>query len=423
MREASRGQVLVGAVLVLLIAAILVPLLVFYSRREAVWTQSQAEKTTAFHLAEAGIEKAYMAMTVSTQTWENIQAGKLLSGYQLDTSYTDLSGGEYAISITSGPESQEATVLSVGRDDLDREVRAIEAVYANSVLSGTALYGGGSVEISGGVNVEWGGIMSPQPITLGSSVGYPQFWSASSITPFDSDPSPPNCDSPSCCQWHSYSSDIPPAPSLDFASYKSSAEAEVPCPVSGGVGGSCYFDTDQTWKNITDTSGDSYYIDNGHSLTIGSPGIYIVGSIIITGNLNLPNGTFGKGSPTMDIPPLAWKQYCNDWSHYQSFDGGAPASFPGLDSGYHPSGLTYPGSKIAFNGLVYVGGILNGGGGGGNGNIYGAFYVVGTTTMTWNSGVTVYYNDGAAQNIMTTGVQLSRQSWQEKVMSWPSGLP
>lgn len=420
------GQILAFVIVILLIASTLVPLMVMFSQRESVWTARQAASTTAFHLAEAGIEKAYLALSQSTQTWVDLQAGTPPPGYAYDTKWSDLSGGYYTISITSGPDSGEATIISVGKDSRDREVRAIKAVYANSPLGGIAIYATGGMGVSNKVQLEWGAGMSPQNIALtgADTTAHPQFWSAGSIDVFDTSPTPPNCDSPSCCQWHTYATNLPPSPILDFEFYKSSATLSSCAGVGTGADpvSSCYYPSSQTNWDYT-LSGKTIYI-NGN-LNIKSGGVFITGNTFVMGNVTLPNGVWGKGTKTMSVPQDAWKQYCNDWNYYRTtYDGAAPATFPGLNSDYQSAAnLTYTSTKISFSGLTYVlGNFNNGGGGGGNTDMHGVLYTVGTSTLAANSPIVFFYDAQSARSIQTTQIVLSRVSWQDHLVPWPSGL-
>ena len=429
-RSSSRGQVLPLAIMLLLVLLVMVPLMVMFSQSEAKWSVKESQSTQAMHLAEAGIEKGYLKISMSTLTWVSLQSGgttarTALTNYNFDTSYSDVGSGTYSISITSGPGTQEATIISVGRSKQTKEIRTIKAVYSNAPLGGISIFAGKGAQIGGGVNVEWGGVVSPYSIDAASR-NHPQFWSASSIISKDTDPNPPNCDSPNCCQWHSYYQGLPPAPTLDLNYYASSAAASncAGLSLSPGVAtpvGSCYYAVSQTnIKGSPTTQGQTIFI-NGDA-TIKSPGVDIVGNLLVTGNLNLPNGVWGNGSHTMNIPSDAWKQYCNDWGVYRGYDGGAPATFPGLSSSYAPTGLTYAGTgKTAVYGLLYVGGNFGGAGGGGQADIYGALYSVGSSSETSNSGVTFYYDADAAKNLQTTAIILSRVSWQDaQNYGWPS---
>ncbi|MBI5631454.1 MAG: hypothetical protein HY921_11285 [Elusimicrobia bacterium] len=419
----SQGQALAIVVIILLVTSIMVPLMVFYTQREALWTAKQSANTSAFHMAEAGIEKGYLAVTQSTVTWANLQNGTLISNYKFDKAFTDLGGGSYAISITSGPAVQQCTIISIGRDTRGREVRAIKAVYSNSPLGGFAVYSGAGLKVDNKVTVEWGAAVSPQSITLtgANTTTYPQFWSAGSIDVFDTNPNPPNCDGPSCCQWHTYSTNIPPAPTIDLDFYKSSATAQTGCPAGGSPSGSCYYSGNTSFSGVTDTGGKTLYIDG--NLTVGSPGIDIIGNLIVMGTFSTGNGVWGNGNHSMAVPQTAWKQYCKNWAHYQTFDGSAPSAFPGLNSSYtSAASLTSSSNKLAVKGLLYVQENLSVGTGNGNTDVNGVMYILGSSTMSANSSVTLYYDEETGRNMKTTNVLLTRQSWQDVLYSWPSAL-
>lgn len=415
----SRGVILPGVIAVLMILAVLIPALVTWIQREAHFSVKQAQSTTALHLAEAGAEKAYLMMTQSTTTWANLMNGTMIDGFNFDRRFTDIAGGHYAVAISSGPGEEQATITSIGRDALGKEVRALQVVYANSILGDTAIYAGRGVKIGGGVNVHWGGVMSPNTIDA-TGRNYPQFWSSSQITGKDTSATPPNCDTPDCCQWHAFEANLPTTPSIDFDFYRASAAATAGCPAGGTPAGSCYYAGNvSNWDNTT--TGKTIFIEG--DLSIKSPGMFHTGAMIVMGNINLPNGVWGRGSATMNIPTNAWKQYCNSWATYQAFDAGAPLAFPGLDSDYAPTGLTKTSSKLAVNGFLYVGGNFNNNsGGGGNSDVYGVLYAVGSTTMTSSSSVDFYYNGEATDNVVTTNVSLTRSSWQSVLRGWPTGL-
>ena len=171
---------------------------------------------------------------------------------------------------------------------------------------------------------------------------------------------------------------LPTSPLIDFDFYRSSAIATTGCPAGGTPAGSCYYAGNVTgWNNTT--TGKTIFVEG--SLSVVPSGMFHTGTLIVMGNVNLPNGAWGRGNVTMAVPNQAWKQYCNNWSHYRTqFD---PASvhltFPGLQSTYAPAGLTKASTKVAINGFLYVGGNFNnGGGGGGNSDIYGVLYAIGS---------------------------------------------
>lgn len=405
----------------LVILAIMVPAIVLWVQRETVFASKQSMSTVAFHLAEAGAEKAYLYVSLSTVTWNAIQAGTAQTDYKFDKKFTDIEGGSYAISITSGPGTQQVTIITIGRDKYGKESRGIKVIYSNTIMGDTAIFAGQGVQISGGTNVHWGAVMSPSNIDA-TGRNFPQFWSASQITGKDTSANPPNCDSPGCCQWHSFQATLPTPPSLDFDFYRTSAAATAGCPAGGTPAGSCYYASSvANWSNTT--TGKTIFIEG--DLSVKSPGMFHTGTLIVMGNVNLPNGVWGNGTVAMSMPSKAWKQYCNSWATYTGYgiDGTAPAAFPGLSSTYQSGAATLTSKKVAVNGFLYVNGNFNnGGGGGGNSDIYGVLYAIGTSTISAASGVDFYYNGNATSNLVTTNVSLTRYSWQDYSVGWPAGL-
>lgn len=420
----ERGAILVGVILLLVVMSILVPAMVLLVQREAKWSVKNQHDMAAFHQAESGIEKGYRALTMSTGTWYAlIEQGTGINRFLWDYRFTDIDGGHYSVGVSSGPEERQATVVAIGRDKKGNAVRGLKAIYAQNTLGDIAIQAMDGVQVAGGVQVEWGAVVGPDYLDAGGRT-YPQFWSAAGLS-FDNDPNPQNCDQPDCCQWFAFSPDVPPDPGIDLAFYRSSAAATT-CPIAGGTPeGSCYYKTAQSWDSF-DLTGGVVFVEN--NLTVGTPGVNVIGTLMVTGNLTTTSGAWGKGSAVMAVPRTAWKQYCNNWAHYLSefSDPDAPAAFPGLDSTYLSS-TTFthnpnPNGKFAVQGFMYVGGAFSTSGGGGNAFVYGNMLAQGSVSIAANSGVTVFYNKEAAQNIRTKKVNLRRILWQDQVLPWPSGL-
>jgi len=420
-RFGEQGQLLVGVMLLLVLMTVMVPVMVFYTQREAKWTAKQDQTTTAFHLAEAGIEKGYRALSRSTGTWfDLVDEGIPIDNFHFDKVFDDISGGNYIVAIASGPGTREATVISVGRDSVGGQVRALRAVFGQNILGDVAIHAMDGVNVNGNnVQVEWGAVVSPEPLAPGTRTR-PQFWSASEITGLDTNPDPPNCDEPDCCQWFSFSPDVPPNPGVDLNFYRSSAAGS-----SCGFGanndppGSCYFDGDESWSVSTDyTEGGTVFIEG--DLYVGKD-LEMIGNLLVTGNFSTKNGGWGKSaSKNLVMPTTAWKQYCRNWAAYNFNDATKPATFPGLDSTYRSAeGHVYADSKVAVEGFFYIGGDFNETGGGGNSVIYGAMFVEGTVNLDMNSQFRIYYNKEASEKIRSTRLILVRRSWQAEVRPWP----
>ena len=429
--DGRRGAILVIVILLMVIMSVLVPLMVLFTQREAKWTVKGDQNMTAFHLAEAGIEKGFRVLTTSTATWYNlVENGTGITDFKFEHKFEDIVSGYYAVGISSGPEAYQATIVSIGRQAGSNEVRAIKAIFAQNHTD-TAIQSMAGVTVAGGVQVEWGAVVGNAYTDTGGRTS-PQFHSSAGLD-VDNNAAPQNCDQPNCCQWHAFSQDIPPDPKIDLGFYRSSAAASTCVTAGGDPPGSCYYKTAQSWTNFSYSEGGTVMVEN--NLTVGSPGVDIKGNLIVTGNLATTSGVWGKGSATMKVPQNAWKQYCNNWAYYLSefSDNATEAAweaanpvFPGLNDGYQsPSAMAYtpnPNGKFAVQGFMYVGGSFSTSGGGGNAFIYGNMFCKGSVSVASNSGVTVFYNKESAQSMRSLRVVLTRVLWQDMVREWPSGL-
>ena len=414
------GQLLMGAIILVAVLAIILPVLVMYVQNETKWSVKQGQNTNAFQLAEGALERGYQKVIESTQTWAAVQTGQALTGMSLNSSFTDLAGGSYAISVTSGPNLGEVTIIGVGRDKMNKETRALKAVYANSLMSDVSIAAAKGVTMNGNnIEVEWGAISSPRAISI-LTKSHPSYWSAAGIDKDIDGPGGNNCDSPNCWWWHSYYTALPPMPAISFSDYKSSAIAagNDPC-------GHAYYQPGNWSTNCDSLNGKTYYIE-GNWTEFKSA---IKGNIIVMGNFTFKNGNSQNtgGSYNATVPPEAWKQYCNDWSYYRTnFDPtlpvATPACFGNIDTSYRPS--LVKSVNPAIHGFVYVGGDLTLPNGGGSDDLlHGAIVVNGNADINSNSHCKVYYDPDIAAAIITTNVNLVRQSWQDTTTSWPATLP
>src|SRR5262245_45904125 len=119
----ERGQVLAGVILLVSLLLIIVPAMVAWVRQDTKMSVKDRKTTAAFNLAEAGLDRAYWKLKSSTSTWADARAGLGIAGYKFDQVYTDVSGGAYRISITSGPNPDQVTVIAEGRDTQGGEKR------------------------------------------------------------------------------------------------------------------------------------------------------------------------------------------------------------------------------------------------------------------------------------------------------------
>lgn len=390
---------MVGAIILLALLAIGLGALIKYIQHESIWTVKETRTTTAFQLAEAGVERGFQNIIQSTTVWNTLQTGSALSGFHFDTVYTDLSGGQYSILVTSGPGTQEATVIAVGQDSSTKELRAVKAIYGNTAAN-ACMYAMGGITLTSNPSVEWGPVFSPN--TISTVYPHPRFFSAGNIVGLDPNgPTPPNSDN---TQWWSYDSNLPPPPQIDLQAYLAAATAAGQVRSGGtyslgNVSGTWYFTGDTTLK----------------------PNSFVQGDLIVMGNLTL-QGNAASGSEVATIPSNAWKEYGNDWSTWRSdYDGGAGA-WPGINGTYSTSSslpLTVSIDKVVTHGFLYV---LNSFSitGGGNCCVHGSMYL-GNASSLDGSHVKIYYDDTLI--IKTKNVSLVRESWQETHCSWSGTTP
>lgn len=447
------GQILVVVLLLMMVLSVMVPLMVTYVQNEAKWTNKEGRNTQAFHLAEAGTEKALLELSLSTQTWNQIQKCTFSTpnnpcspaNFAFDQSYTDVSGGEYAIYITSGPPgtSQQAQVFAVARDANHQETRSLKVIYSNGTLGNVAILGGKGVQVSGNnLTVEWGAIESPNPI-VSNGDAHPNLYSAASISGITGAPpgatsaiTLPHCDSPNCWWWHSFDNQIPPLPVIDFNFYRSSAQALGAAGQTACGNGTSYYQGGNFSGQCSDLKGNPFFVEGSWTNMDGPYN----GTIIVMGSLDTGNGKMtAPSNGQMSIPQQAWIQYCNDWSFYCStYTGGttgdtstcaAPHTAAGQCWGKNstylsPSNAVYTdgfGAPV-ITGLLYVGSDFTGPQGGGNSNLgYGIIYVNGTVNLNSNSHAKWFYDGGAGgAGIQTTQIFLVRTWWQDVKVSWPN---
>ena len=425
-----RGQLLVGVLILMMVLAIIVPTMVTYLQNEAKWSVKQGQNSNAFQLAEAAVDRGYQKLTESTGTWKSLQQGNSFQHFRFDKAYGELPGGTYAIAITSGPDVEQATVIGIGRDKNLKETRALRAVFANSLMGNAAIHANSGVTMTGSnVDVEWGSIMSPRTIDIGGKL-HPSYYSASSIIVggVTYGPNDSHCDSPNCWWWKSYDPNVQSLSFIDFSSYESSAAASGATP-------SCYQGSGKSktslwYKTVgdvdggcTDLEGKTFYVTGNWDNFDGK----IVGNVIVLGNLTFQNGALTTLSNyAATVPKTAWKNYCNDWAAYKDYEPSNAAvelikpCFGSINSSYQASGATYT-IGPAVKGFMYVGGNLSLPNGGGNsGILHGAIVVNGAADVNTNAHGRIYYDNTVAANILVTRVVLTRYSWQDVVLEWPS---
>lgn len=413
---------LAGVVMLMMVLLIIVPAMVAWVAQDNRASVKDRKTTTAFNIAEAGLDRAYWKLKSSTSTWADARAGVPLTGYAFDQAYADVPGGVYRVSITSGPLADQVTVISEGRDLQGKEKRALQAVFANMTIPGAIISGAG-INSSGSSIAHWGPILAMQNIALSGTSAlryYPRKLSKQAVVGTAGNPrdtngvTPPNTDNLEW--WSNY--EVPELPVFDFAALRSSAAATGTLNCAGNVtgnhvnqlvcGSSCVnCSVSNLYKDSRYDKGYVWYWDNNVSIS-GQSGT--IGTVIVRGNMST-SGTDSYNPPALRVPANAWQEY-------QKIDTGSSNQYP-ADAGLRSNAATYDigscgtacegsasGGDLGIRGFAYVGGTISMTG---DSDVYGAIWV----QSGWSGGgnVMVFYDDSLV--LPQLNVTLSRQSWQE----------
>lgn len=469
-RRAQRaGQVLAGVVLVLVLLMILVPAMVNWVQQEAKISVKDMKSTAAFNLAEAAIDRGMWKLKSTTTTWRDAADGTVIAGYNFDTTYTDVPGGTYRVRFTSGPATNQVTVVGEGRDALRKEVRAIQAVFQNQALGGPLL-ASGVMQYSGAFEAHWGPVMAQGNINVSGNAAtehFPRKFSAGVVSGGSGGDArdvngldPPNTDNQEW--WSDYP--VPDLPLLDFATLRASAAANgtlnyyngnaTSHTLTGypaGSHGDCsnagtssnhpaphsthFFDSEHHplskrnliwyWDGDLNLTGDTASGCCGGCHRIG-----LWGTLIVRGNLTIEAGDcYAFNGP---VPANAWMEYARISA--TSGDTATANQYP-ADNGFQTVRPTFlhgthtwtggpPGSNtdVAVRGFLYVGGnltvVLNA-----LADYQGVIWVNGNVTnLNTGERSLVFYDSTVGDNLPVLNVVLQRQSWQEIAPSatpWP----
>lgn len=393
----NKGQVFIMSLVIITVFLILIPLNVFLLQQETKHTIREKRSSVAFQMAEAGIERGYWKLKETAATWDNLVTATI-SGYNFDTVYKDIPSrddpiGEYVIKITSHTTKEKFRIVTaVGRDLLQTEICAIEAIYekGDADLSETSIKSGAKITENVSINIHWGKLSALDMIDLGVSSGtyYPRKYSSSKILPRDDNAQVPNTDG---TEWWSYY-DVPSLPQIDLSWYQTQANAQ-----------GNYYTSNKTWNNKNFDTGEVYYFTK--NLTLGG-NTYIRGTIIVLGKLTT-NVTGGENT-TVYVPRNAWQEYgIIDTSDLDEY----PA-----DIGLNASGVTYEIPNLNINGFVYVGKTATIR----DTNIYGVLMAQSNVSLT--NTVNIYFGEEIANDvrIITTDYDaINRTSWRKIHLDWP----
>ena len=431
----TRGQILVGVLLILIVLGVMIPAIVFWVQNEAKWTVKEHKSTVAFNLANAGVERGMWKLKGSTATWTAVYNGIVQPGYNFDTTYKDINGGIYRIRFVSGLGNGQVAIIGDGRDWQSKETRAIKTIYQNQSIPG-AVISRGMITWANAFSAHWGPIMAHKNVDITDANAakeyFPRKYSRQVVQApgngkYARDTNgidPPNTDNVEW--WSAYP--VPDFPILDFEAMRASATATgtlnlYGCKSTGASwdknskcpGGKPHtFHFGNPYNHPDARKNYTWYWDGDVELTgdTGDLGSGILGTLIVRGNCTLNVGD--NYSFTGKVPPEAWREY-------QKIDTAAINEYPGDDglrkcrstfgfgsqtwTGGPPTGNT----DVGIRGFLYVGkdftieGPLD---------ICGSVWVEGSVNK--NTGVercVVFFND--ALTIPSLNVVLVKKSWEE----------
>ncbi len=448
-----------AVVAIILVMLILIPPLIRWIQQDTKATMRDQKRTTAYNLAEAGIDRGVWKLKSSTSTFDSARRGSVIGGYNFDTTYSDIPGGYYRIKFSSGPTSRSVTIVAEGKDSMSREVRAIRAVYKNQTIPGAVL-SGGVITWANAFSAHWGPVLCHSNINITDANAAQDFFPRkfsrqvvqTTIGSYDRDTNGlalPNTDNLEW--WSDYP--VPDFPVLDFVALRSSASATGTLNVYGcskmtaGIVGSAWWGSNHcnvggsnhnglnhiqnTWNHPSARKQYVWYWDGDAVITgnTGDEGNGIWGSVIVRGNLT--NWAGDNYSYTGPVPSEAYAEYAK--ISKSAVDTSAVNEYP-ADNGYHKNrstfnfgGETWTGGKsppsaantdIGFRGLLYVGGNFDIEG---PADVNGAVWVVGTVSKAVGSERTVVFFDDTL-SLPTLNVVLVRSSWNEIMPSTTAWL-
>jgi hypothetical protein len=423
-KKSNGGMVLAAVILILLVLGILVPALVRSIHKESQDTVKSGKKTVALQMAEAGQDRGAWKLRESDDLWDQAAAGTPITDYNNDRTFTDVSGGEYKIQITTGTVVGTVVVISKGRATGTTDVRAIRAVYTKGITLG-AISVNGAMDYRPNLGVEWGPVVTFTSITSNPPNKYPRKFSAGQITGRDTVNDSNNGAMPSG-NWAAYDYaafyDLGTPPVVDLDYYKTVAKNTIVATVlkKGTGSGDASPDTSGGFNSgyyPSSTNPNGVKIEKGtgagnFTFTCSTCVIYIEGEV-----KRYPNGAFlnvealvvtddmdfnAGGTPyTTTIPNTASDeyQYVPDGVNYWTASGWANGAAVTVDAGFH--------------GFLYVGGNVDNAGGGST--MVGAMYINGEITTNTT---TVYYDSSVTNNVKISNATVYRQSWDEVRVSW-----
>lgn len=455
----EKGFALPAVIAIIVVVMIFLPVLMNWVHQDTRFSVITQKSTTAFNLAEAGVDRGLWKLKSSTGVFSDAVNGVTISGYNFDVTYDDITGGFYRIRFVPGPNSRQVTIIGEGRDRTSNDVRAVKAIFQNQTFPG-AMITGGIITWANAFSAHWGPIMAHNNINITDANAaqdyFPRKYSrqvvectAGKSYPRDTNGlNPPNTDNLEW--WSDYP--VPELPILNFGLLRSSAAATGTLNVFGCSKMSSYSGTKWWGKNACNLGGKNHdgtkhfqnsynhpsarkqyvwYWDGDVIMTgsTGDEGHGIWGNVVVRGDLT--NYAGDNYYYTGHVPEDAWMEYAKITK--TTGDTSKSNQYP-ADDGYQKNRSTFkfggetwtdghspPSSgntDVGIRGLLYIGGDFNIEG---PCDINGAVWVVGNVSKAVGSERTIVFFDDTL-DVPSLNVVLVRKSWQEispSTTTWP----
>jgi hypothetical protein len=399
-KYSDKGQTVMFAMVIIVVVAIFTPALLNLLRNEVRWSVKHKRDVTAFHLAEAAVDRGIWKLQESSDSWDEVEDGTFDTNYKGNKVFTDVEGGEYKIIVSTTADENQRKIIGIGRDTSTNELRSIEVIVEHVVID-AAVYAP-TLVVSGSAEVHWGPIQSIGDMTVGGDL-FPRKYAVGEIhgrTP-DGVGDPDTDDTE---YWAHYP--VPTPPGINFQYYFDNADEYYGPEAHPNKIGGVPADFNNHAQDAHGGADRIYYVDGNLSSLRNT---YLKGALIVTGTLELQGG--GKGGYTTNDVPL------DAWEEYAAMDTPAAGDYyADTGDGVNSSTFTFDGAtiKISVEGFVYIGGDWTGTG---NQDFHGCVQCMGSMAgLTGN--VRIFYNEQIAKEVEITDPNITQISWREIKPAW-----
>ena len=418
--KSEKGQALIVILGILVIFLVFIPSLVFMVQNESKWTVKSKKTTSAFHAAEAGLDRGIWKLSESASNWDTIMGGGTISGYTGTTVYNlyldslnTVIGGQYKVNITAGPTTDAITIRSIGRDASDSEVRGIEAIYSRTSMNASLTVNGG-IKWKPNLVIHWGPVVTYTSVTMSPNQYYPRKFSKGAIAGRDTSPTAPNSDGKEYWAFE----DLGTAPQVDLAYYKNLAlQSRIPSSAGGGTirkatGGSAAVASPpgSGFFRAADNNGGVRFF-NSYTFNNSTSVIYCDGTVDFTNTCFIrAQAVIGEGNVDFNAKNTLYpaKVPSNAGDEYVKAKEVNPGyTYPGEGS------ATYTVPDCGMHGFLYCGGDMNNAGG--NAAMVGVADVIGDVNINV---FTIYYDVAISTSLRLSNATSRQVSWKEFSASW-----